>query len=56
MYVDPNTGGLLFQLLAVLFTVISGVFLAFSGRIKAVVARIKRLQREKKEQGEDVNG
>lgn len=52
MYVDPNTGGMLFQLLAVLFTALSGVLLAFSGRIKAQVARFRRIRREKKEQQE----
>ena len=31
-YIDPNTGGMLFQILAVLFGVISGAFLLFSGK------------------------
>jgi hypothetical protein len=53
MYIDPNTGGMLFQVLAVMFTVISGVFLAFSGRIRAIMARFKRARREKEERQED---
>lgn len=55
MYIDPNTGGMLFQVLAVMFTVISGVFLAFSGRIRHMLARFKRAQREKNEQSKDAN-
>lgn len=46
MYIDPNTGGLLFQLLAVFFTAISGFVLIFSGRIKMFFARLKRTMRE----------
>ena len=41
-YIDPNTGGMLFQILAVLFGVISGALLVFSGRIKGVYYRLKR--------------
>jgi hypothetical protein len=42
MYIDPNTGGLLFQILAVLFGLISGIILIFSSRIKMIYFRIKR--------------
>ena len=42
LYIDPNTGGLLFQILAVLFGVISGIILIFSSRIKMIYFRIKR--------------
>lgn len=45
MYIDPNTGGLLFQLLAVLFATISGVILFFSGRIRMFFARWRRKMR-----------
>jgi hypothetical protein len=45
---------MLFQLLAVLFTAVSGLFLAFSGRIKAQIAHYRRMQREKRGQREDV--
>jgi hypothetical protein len=41
-YIDPNTGGMLFQILAVLFGVISGLFLVFSGRIKNLFYKIRR--------------
>ena len=41
-YIDPNTGGMLFQVLAVLFGVVSGALLLFSGKIKAVYYRIRR--------------
>ena len=44
-YIDPNTGGMLFQVLAVLFGVISGVILIFSSRIKMLVFRIVRFIR-----------
>ncbi len=45
MYIDPNTGGMLFQILAVLFGVFSGLILLFSGRIRMVFARIRRQMR-----------
>ena len=41
-YIDPNTGGMLFQILAVLFGVISGALLLFSGKIKGYYYRLKR--------------
>lgn len=41
-YIDPNTGGMLFQILAILFGVISGLFLVFSGRIKNLFYKIRR--------------
>jgi hypothetical protein len=41
-YIDPNTGGMLFQILAVLFGVISGALLLFSGKIKGVYYQLKR--------------
>jgi len=47
MYIDPNTGGLLFQILAVAFTAVSGVFLLISGKIKALTARLRRARRER---------
>jgi hypothetical protein len=42
MYVDPNTGGMLFQLLAVVFGLISGAVLFFSGRIRMFIGRLRR--------------
>ncbi len=41
-YIDPNTGGLLFQLLAVLLAVLSGILLFFSRHIRVLAARTKR--------------
>jgi hypothetical protein len=41
-YIDPTSGGMLFQLLAVLFALFSGFILFFSRQIKTVFARIKR--------------
>lgn len=42
MYIDPNTGGLLFQALAALLAVFSGAALLFSGKIRAALARLRR--------------
>ena len=44
-YLDPNTGGLLFQLLAVIFATFSAILLFFSARIRMVFARVKRFLR-----------
>lgn len=49
MYIDPNTGGMLFQMLAVLFGLISGTVLLFSSRIRAAIARFKRSLRRRDE-------
>lgn len=46
-YIDPNTGGILFQALAASFAVISGLVLLFSRQIRAGFARVRRLFREK---------
>ena len=45
MYIDPNTGGMLFQVLAVLFAVGSGIILIFSGKIRMAWARLMRKRR-----------
>jgi hypothetical protein len=50
MYIDPSSGGMLFQALLVLFGVISGSILIFSSRIKMVIARLTRSFREKKDE------
>ena len=47
-YIDPNTGGMLFQLLAVLFGLISGCILIFSSSIKRIYFRITRYYRDRK--------
>jgi len=41
-YVDPSTGGLLFQALALAFASISGVLFLFSRQIRATAARARR--------------
>jgi hypothetical protein len=41
-YIDPNTGGMLFQVLAIVFTFLSGFMLFFSARIKMTIARLTR--------------
>ena len=52
MYIDPNTGGMLFQALAVLFGVFSTVILLFSSKIRMYFARFKRLLRGSSSQAE----
>lgn len=49
MYIDPNTGGVLFQALALGFAAISGGILIFSSRIKMYWAKLRRKSRENKE-------
>lgn len=46
-YIDPNTGGILFQALAASFAVISGLALIFSRQIRAGFARARRFFRER---------
>ena len=48
MYIDPASGGLVFQILAVAFGVISGVVLLFAGRIRMGFAKLRRSLREKR--------
>jgi hypothetical protein len=45
MYIDPNTGGMLFQVLVMLFAVGSGIILIFSGKIRMAWARFMRKRR-----------
>jgi hypothetical protein len=42
MYIDPNTGGILFQALAGLLAVISGALFFFSRQIRQGIARFRR--------------
>jgi hypothetical protein len=51
-YIDPNTGGLLFQVLAGGFAVLSAVALVFSRHIRAGVARARRALRQLREPGD----
>ena len=52
MYIDPNTGGILFQTLAILFGVFSGVVLLFSSKIKMGIAKLRRTFRKDSEDTE----
>ncbi len=45
MYIDPNTGGILFQALAGLVAVLSGVLFFFSRQIRSGIARLRRGRR-----------
>jgi uncharacterized iron-regulated membrane protein len=42
MYIDPNTGGVLFQVLAGIFVALSGIVLVFSRQIRTWFARLRR--------------
>ena len=53
MYIDPNTGGILFQALAAVFAVASGALLLFSGRIRAFFARLRRRLEKDKGEGQE---
>jgi len=44
-YVDPSTGGMLFQVLATAFALLSGIVLIFSRQIRIVFARGVRFAR-----------
>lgn len=46
-YIDPNTGGLLFQALAASLAAISGLALIFSRQIRAGFAKVRRYFRER---------
>lgn len=52
MYIDPNTGGILFQALAGLLAVISGTLFFFSRRIREGIARLRRRGRKDDESTE----
>ncbi len=45
MYIDPNTGGMLFQVLAGLIAVLTGVLFFFSRQIRSGIARLRRGRR-----------
>ena len=42
MYIDPSTGGMLFQVLAIAFTAVSGFVLLFANRIKMFFTKRRR--------------
>lgn len=47
-YIDPNTGGMLFQVLAVILAALSGILFFFSRQIKSAWARLRRALRKEK--------
>jgi len=50
MYIDPNTGGMLFQVLAAAFVAVSGTLLIFGSKIRQAIASLRRrLRRDKDE-------
>ena len=49
MYIDPNTGGILFQALVGMFAVFTGVILTFSSRIRAGIAKFRRRKNKDEE-------
>lgn len=53
MYIDPNTGGILFQALAAIFVTLSGVLLIFSGRIRGYISQLRRKARKGKNEDQD---
>jgi len=42
MYIDPNTGGVIFQALLASFAAITGVLLIFSRQIRTGIAKLRR--------------
>jgi hypothetical protein len=53
-YIDPNTGGMLFQILAVLFGFLSTIILVFSSKIKMFFYRIMRALRKTKSESDNL--
>lgn len=53
MYIDPTSGGVLFQALAAAFVAVSGVVLLFSGRIRGYFSQLRRRSREAKKDNTD---
>jgi hypothetical protein len=53
MYIDPNTGGILFQALAAVFVLFSGVLLTFSSKIRAGIAKLRRKNRGEQDDTQD---
>jgi len=53
MYIDPNTGGVIFQALAAALAVFSVVLLSLSGRIRQFFARLRRRVRKDENQDQE---
>ena len=54
MYIDPNTGGVLFQALAASLAAISGVLLIFSRQIRTAIAKLRRGARKDETTEEEI--
>ena len=52
MYIDPNTGGILFQALAGILAVFSTVLLVFSKNIRQFFSRMRRSVRKEEDDTE----
>lgn len=52
-YIDPNTGGMLFQVLAAGFAVFSGIILIFSRQIRSALGKAKRTLRSPSDLAEE---
>jgi hypothetical protein len=52
-YFDPNVGGQLFQILAIMFGVITGILLFFSAQIRLLFGRLRRLLRKRADHDEE---
>ena len=52
MYIDPNTGGVLFQALAGLLAVVTTALLVFSRNIRQFFSRLRRSTRRDEEDTE----
>jgi hypothetical protein len=50
VYIDPNTGGVLFQALATALVAVSGVLLVFSKNIRQGIAKLRRRLRKDKDE------
>ena len=53
MYIDPNTGGILFQALAAILIGVSGVLFIFSRKIKEGLARLRRRARNDEKENQE---
>ncbi len=49
MYIDPNSGGMIFGWLLGAFGLISGLLLVFSGRIRKYFSQLRRKSRPEEE-------
>lgn len=52
MYIDPNTGGVIFQMLAGALVAISGVLMIFSRNIREGIAKLRRKARKEDEESQ----